>query len=161
MPWIENEPLSIDERRVLIDRWEQEWRGGGDVVMGILIAGQVAGGCGLHRRIGIGGLEIGYWTHPAFLRRGMATAAARLLTDAAFSRSEITRVEIHHDRANLASGGVPRGLGFRLLREVHDEALASGEVGISCEWQMTREEWPPQSARVSDAVISTSPTHDL
>ena len=142
MPWVAHEPLGLVERRAMIDGWVQEWRAGGDVIMGVFVDRRVAGGCGLHHRIGPGGLEIGYWTHPAFLRRGIAVAAVHLLTAAAFEDPEIARVEIHHDKANLASAGVPRKLGFRLVREVADEVEAPSEVGISCEWQITRTEWP-------------------
>ncbi len=141
MPWIAHEPLSVADRQTLIDSWDQEWLAGGDVVMGVFVDGAVAGGCGLHRRIGPGGLEIGYWTARRFLRQGIATNAADLLTDAAFSDPAITRVEIHHDRANLASAGVPRKLGWRRVRERIDEIEAPGESGISCEWQITRQQW--------------------
>jgi ribosomal-protein-serine acetyltransferase len=141
MPWIAREPLSVGEREALIDSWGQEWLAGGDVVMGVFVDGAVAGGCGLHRRIGPGGLEIGYWTARRFLRQGIATTAAGLLADAAFSDPAITRVEIHHDKANQASAGVPRKLGLRLAREQVDEIQAPGESGISCEWQVTRQEW--------------------
>jgi RimJ/RimL family protein N-acetyltransferase len=141
MPWIAHEPLSVTERQALIDRWRQEWLAGGDVVMGVFVAGAVAGGCGLHRRIGPGGLEIGYWTARRFLRQGIATTAAGLLTDAAFSDPTIARVEIHHDQANQASAGVPQKLGLRLVQERRDEIQAPGESGISCEWQITRQEW--------------------
>jgi ribosomal-protein-serine acetyltransferase len=137
--WIAHEPLSVTERQALIDGWHQEWLAGGDVVMGVFVDGAVAGGCGLHRRIGPGGLEIGYWTARRFLRQGIATIAAGLLTDAAFSDLAITRVEIHHDQANQASAGVPRKLGLRLAREGVDEIQAPGESGISCEWQITRQ----------------------
>jgi ribosomal-protein-serine acetyltransferase len=141
MPWAAQEPLALAERCKNIAAWEQDWRAGGDLVMGVFVNGLVAGGCGLHHRIGPDGLEIGYWIHPAFLRQGIATAAARLLTNAAFHQSEIARVEIHHDKANVASAGVPRKLGFRLSREVPDEPEAPAEVGISCEWQITPAEW--------------------
>ncbi|WP_249021154.1 GNAT family N-acetyltransferase [Conexibacter sp. S30A1] len=141
MPWAAQEPLALAERRLNIATWEHDWRAGGDLVMGVFVDGAVAGGCGLHHRIGPDGLEIGYWIHPAFLRQGIATAAARLLTNAAFHRPEITRVEIHHDKANLASAGVPRKLGFQLIGEMPDEPQAPGEVGISCEWQITRADW--------------------
>jgi len=141
MPWIAHEPLSLEQRSALIDDWEREWQDGGDVLLGVFLDGSVAGGCGLHHRIGPGGLEIGYWTHPSFLRRGIATSAARLLTNAAFARAEITHVEIHHDKANEASLGIPQKLGFRLVREVPDEVEAPAEVGIACEWQLTREDW--------------------
>ena len=141
MPWVAQEPLSVVERRGLIDAWERDWLAGGDVVMGVFVNNLVAGGCGLHHRIGPGGLEIGYWTHPSFLRMGLATAAARLLTEAAFARAGITHVEIHHDKANAASAGIPRKLGFELVREVHGRPEAPSETGISCEWQLTRRGW--------------------
>ena len=115
--------------------------------MGVFVDGAVAGGCGLHRRIGSGGLEIGYWTARRFLRQGIATTAAGLLTDAAFSDPAITRVEIHHDQANHASAGVPRRLGFRLARQRVDEIQAPGESGISCEWQITRQQWDTRRDR--------------
>lgn len=148
MPWAADEPLSVVQRHTLMDEWERDWRAGGDVVMGVFVDGLVAGGCGLHRRIGPGGLEIGYWTHSSFLRTGVATSAARLLTDAAFARADIERVEIHHDRANVASGGIPRKLGFRLVGEAHDGAGAAAESGVSCEWRVTREVWGRARARL-------------
>jgi RimJ/RimL family protein N-acetyltransferase len=95
----------------------------------------------LHHRIGYGGLEIGYWTHPAFLRTGIATTAVAMLTDAAFAVPGITRVEIHHDRANEASAGIPRKLGFHLIGQAAREPQAPGEIGVACRWRMTREKW--------------------
>jgi ribosomal-protein-serine acetyltransferase len=138
--WIAHEPLSVTAREALIDDWHQQWLAGGDLVMGVFVDGAVAGGCGLRRRIGPGGLEIGYWIARRFLRQGIATTVAGLLTDAAFSDPAITRVEIHHDQANQASAGVPRKLGLRLARERVDEIQAPGESGISCEWQITRQQ---------------------
>jgi RimJ/RimL family protein N-acetyltransferase len=139
--WIANEPLSVTERQAQIDSWDQEWLARGGVVMGVFLDGAVAGLCGLYRRIGPGGLEIGYWSARRFLRQGIATTAAGLLTDAAFSDPAITRVEMHHDQANPASAGVPRKLGLRFAREGVDEIQAPGDSGFSCEWQITRQEW--------------------
>ncbi len=141
MPWVAQEPLSLQRRTAMIEEWEQDWLRGGDVVMGVFAAASVAGGCGLHHRIGAGGLEIGYWTHPAFLRRGLATTAASVLTDAAFAVPGITHVEIHHDSANVASAGIPRKLGYGLADQLPDEPEAPGEVGVECRWRLTREQW--------------------
>ena len=85
MAWIADEPLPLERRRAQIAEWERDWAQGGDVILGVFADRQVAGGCGLHRRIGPGGLEIGYWIHVDFLRRGLATRVARTLTDAAFA----------------------------------------------------------------------------
>ena len=73
---------------------------------------QIVGGCGLHRRVGPGGLEIGYWVHAAWTRRGLATAAVRQLAAEAFADPAIAFVEIHHDPANVASGAVAAVAGF-------------------------------------------------
>jgi ribosomal-protein-serine acetyltransferase len=142
MAWIAEEPLGLERRREMIAEWERDWAQGGDVLIGVFADdGRIAGGCGLHRRVGPDGLEIGYWTHVDFLRRGLATRAARMLTDAAFGLPEITRVEIHHDRANRASAGVPRKLGFEWLGESPDAPEAPADEGIEWRWRMEKERW--------------------
>src|SRR5215217_5953441 len=97
MPWIADEPMSVEQRRALIEGWERDWEGGGDVVLAIVRDGIVAGGSGLHRRRGPDVLEIGYWLRPGFVGRGIVTTAARLLTTAAFAVDGIERVEIWHE----------------------------------------------------------------
>lgn len=141
MPWAAQEPLALERRRKMIGDWERDWGRGADVVLGIFLDGQIAGGTGLHRRIAPDGLELGYWIHPGFVRRGLATESARLLTNAALALPGITHVEIHHDKANLASAGVPRKLGFELIAEVPDEPETTGDVGIECRWRMDAERW--------------------
>ncbi|HTX32632.1 MAG TPA: GNAT family N-acetyltransferase [Solirubrobacteraceae bacterium] len=144
MEWIREEPRTAAQRRATFLRWEEERRAGGDGIYGVFLDGAVAGGCGLHHRLGPHGLEIGYWTHAAFVRRGVATGASRLLTDAAFAMPSIEYVEIHHDKANLASRGVPEGLGYELLGERPDPRDTPAEVGIECVWRMTRSRWLDQ-----------------
>jgi RimJ/RimL family protein N-acetyltransferase len=141
MPWISHEPLGVEARRALIERWDEEWAAGEAVYQGVFSQGRIAGGCGLHRRIGSGGLEIGYWIHPEFTRRGLATASARLLTEGAFTVPGITQVEIHHDQANEPSGAIPRRLGFTFVGKVPDEVSAPGELGIEWIWRMEVGTW--------------------
>lgn len=145
MAWIAEEPVALECRRARIAEWERNWSQGGDVMLGVFVDGQVAGGCGLHQRIGPGGLEIGYWIHLTFLRRGLATRTARMLTDAAFGLPEISRVEIHHDKANVASAGVPRKLGFEWLGESPDAPEAPADLGIEWRWRIEKEAWSKPS----------------
>ena len=49
-------------------------------------SGQVIGACGLMRRIGPRGLEVGYWVHVNHVQQGIATAAAGALTNAGLWR---------------------------------------------------------------------------
>ena len=149
MPWVVSEPLSVSERRELIAGWERDWTQRGDVLLGVFTAGEIVGSCGLHRRIAPDGLEIGYWIHPAYLRRGLATRTAALLTSLGLSAPGITHIEIHHDKANVASAGVARKLGFAFLTEEVDVPEASGEVGVEWRWRMEAQAW---QARLDEAA---------
>lgn len=146
MAWASNGPESLATRRTRLRTWEREWLEGGDVVLGVFLDGEVAGGCGLHRRHGPSVLDIGYWLHPAFTGRGLATRLARLLTAAAFKIPGIAHVEIHHDKANAASSRVPRRLAFRFVAEAPDEATAPAEAGVDCTWRIDRATWLARSA---------------
>jgi ribosomal-protein-serine acetyltransferase len=141
MPWIAHEPQSVDDRRAFIAESNANWAGGGDMGFGIFIGEKVVGGCGLHRRVGPTGLEIGYWVHVDHVGRGIATTAAGALTSAAFTLPPIAYVEIHHDKANVASGRVPEKLGFVLVAEAPDEIQSPADIGIDCAWSISRESW--------------------
>lgn len=141
MAWIAQEPVSVERRRAMLELWELEWEHGGGVNYAILVGQQVAGSCGFHKRRGPGVLEIGYWVHPSFARRGVATASARVLTDLAFTLPDVDKVQIHHDKANSASAAVPRRLGYVFAGEKPDKRSAPAELGIDCTWDITRERW--------------------
>ncbi len=144
MPW--ETGASLEEERALLVRWDREWDGGGDIHYGLFLGPVAVGSVSLHRRIGPDGLEVGYWVHAAHTRRGYASAAAAALTSVAFGLPGIEVVEIHHDRANLASEGVPRKLGFTLVGERPRPPAAPAESGTFLIWRMTRAEWHPPAA---------------
>ncbi len=141
MPWVASEPVRLEDRVALIERWNTDWEQGGDLVVGIFMNGMVVGGSGLHRRRGPGVLEIGYWVHADHVRKGIASEVSEMLTTVAFTVADVERVEIHHDKANQASSGVPRRLGFTFVDETPNVVLAPGEGGIDCRWHITRADW--------------------
>ena len=110
----------------------------------IIAGGVLVGGCGLMRRIGPGGLEIGYWVHQAWTRRGLATAASAALVEAAFRLPGVDRIEIVHDELNVASAGVPRKLGFtEVARRSVDLPPPAGtdtgtDIGTDIVWRLVR-----------------------
>jgi ribosomal-protein-serine acetyltransferase len=137
MPWMGEEPRPLAERIALIQRWEEEWLEGGDVLLAVVREGELAGSCGMHRRIGPGGVELGYWVAAPHLRQGVATAVAMALTNAALGLPGMDRVEIHHDVNNLASAGVPAGLGFEPVGEEPGDASAPAASGVERMWRAT------------------------
>jgi RimJ/RimL family protein N-acetyltransferase len=137
MPWMAEEPRTLAERIALIRGWEDEWKEGGDVVLAVVRDGEFAGSCGMHRRIGPDGVELGYWIAVPHLRQGVATEAARALTNTALALPPIDRVEIHHDTNNLASAGIPAKLGFELIGEEPGASSPAGS-GVESMWRTTR-----------------------
>ena len=112
------------------------------------------GGAGLMRRIAKGGLEIGYWVHTDFVGRGFATRAAQALTTIGLGLRGVTHIEIHHDKANVASGRVPFKLGFEMVGEQQVEAVAPGESGLSCVWRTDRAAWQERTAAVGPGACN-------
>ncbi|HEY0870224.1 MAG TPA: GNAT family protein [Acidothermaceae bacterium] len=141
LPWARNLPSDPGEVFEAMSRWIVEATAKPDEVVGLFVDGEVVGGSGLHPRIGAGGLEIGYWVDRRFTRRGIATTASRSLTNHAFGQPGIDRVEIHHDKANIASEGVPRALGFALVAEVAVAPETPEQSGVHLIWRFTRAEW--------------------
>ena len=116
----------------------KHWDEGTEYNYAITTAGALAGSIGLMARIGPGGLEIGYWVHQAYTRRGLATTAAAALVEQAFRLPGVNRVEIVHDELNVASGGVPRKLGFTEVERRPLEELSPGGSGVGVIWRLTR-----------------------
>jgi ribosomal-protein-serine acetyltransferase len=137
LPWVSHEPLTLGQRQGLIATWQSRWDAG-DRMCGMFAGAELVGGCGLHRRIGPGGLEIGYWVRVGRTGRGYATEAARQLTAMAFALPGVTHVEIHHDVTNLASGRVPAKLGFTLVEQRSRPSAAPAETGTENIWRLER-----------------------
>jgi ribosomal-protein-serine acetyltransferase len=139
MAWVAAEPLCLVEREAKIGEWTRCWDDGVDFPYAIVDgSGDLLGGCGLHRRIGAAGLEIGYWVRGDRVGQGIATRAVAALTEAAFSIEGVDHVEIHHDAANVASRRVPEKNGFVLVGESPDQAVAPSEVGVDLTWRRRR-----------------------
>ena len=116
----------------------RDWADGTEYTYAIIAGGVLAGGCGLMSRIGPGGLEIGYWVHRAWTRRGLATAASAALVEAAFGLPGVDRVEIQHDELNVASAGIPRKLGFTEVGRRPLDVPPPAGTGIGVVWRLLR-----------------------
>ncbi|MFE6157098.1 GNAT family N-acetyltransferase [Streptomyces sp. NPDC057889] len=138
LPWM---PWAASHDRQQVEKYlshvADAWATGQAYQYAITTQGVVIGSCGLHRRIGPGGLEIGFWIHPAWAGKGLTTMAAAGLVEAGSRLPGIDRVEIHHDEANPASAAIARRLGFAEVERVTlpDGPQAPGEVGVTVVWR--------------------------
>jgi RimJ/RimL family protein N-acetyltransferase len=135
MPWATPEAAEPRTQRVRVAEADEMWAAGTDYIYSVF-AGErtLVGAIGLHRRVGDGGIEIGYWIAEGQTRRGFGTAAAGAMTSVALGLPGVRRVEIHCDEANIASAAIPRKLGYRLDRVIAHEPEAPGESGRRMIW---------------------------
>jgi RimJ/RimL family protein N-acetyltransferase len=136
MPWATPSNATSDAQRRRLADVERTWTSDGDYSFLLLDPEETTllGVFGLHRRIGPGGIELGYWLSQDAVGKGLATAAAKALTAAALDLPDVDRVEIHCDEANSRSRKIPERLGYRLDRIEDDKVEAPGEIGRSMIW---------------------------
>jgi ribosomal-protein-serine acetyltransferase len=136
MPWAAN--YTRRSAAEFVAKSVRDWADGSEYGYAIITDGALAGSIGLMARIGPGGLEIGYWVHRAYTRRGLATAASAALVEQAFRLPGVDWVEIMHDELNVASAGVPRKLGFTEVARRPLELTTPAGTGVGVVWRLTR-----------------------
>ena len=160
MAWATGDAAEPRVQRIRVAEADELWESGSDFIYSVLLRpgpaeptenrepaenrvpgesrvpgdGRVIGEIGLHRRVGEGGIEIGYWIDARYAGRGLGTEAAGLLTEVALALPGVTRAEIHCDEANQASAAIPRKLGYQLDRIDAHEPEAPGEQGRRMVW---------------------------
>ena len=142
IPWAREEPSALPVIAERLSGYREDFLAGRNALYAVMDLEEtdVLGGAGLYRRVGPGALEIGYWVRSDQAGRGFATEATAALTREGFTLSGIERIEIHCNRANLASAAIPRKLGY-----VHREdgpgqgASPPPTAGGTMVWEMTRE----------------------
>lgn len=114
MPWAHAEPEPLVEKEKRVVRFRGMFDLNENYVYGIFNKEEtkLIGGTGLHPRLGDNELEIGYWIHKDYVRRGLVTESTAALVKAAFELIQVHRIEIHCNPRNIASASVPRKLGF-------------------------------------------------
>jgi RimJ/RimL family protein N-acetyltransferase len=144
MPWAKG--YSRENSVEFVAGCDRDWDSGMAFNYAIIVDGVIAGSCGLMARIGPGALEIGYWVHRDYVRRGLATASAAALTSAAFTLPGIDRVEIVHDELNRPSEAVPRKLGFTRAGQRMLDFPPEAGTGLGIVWRLDRPAATPSAA---------------
>jgi RimJ/RimL family protein N-acetyltransferase len=114
MPWVQNEPQTLEEKVELLRGFRARFDAAEDFAYGVFSrdeSRQLAG-CGLHQRGGAGTFEIGYFVRADAVRQGIATELTAVLTRAGIEIAGAHRIDVKVDPANEASLAVPRKLGY-------------------------------------------------
>lgn len=135
--WARTEPLAVDARLRLFRRWDRYWASGAGAVYAIETVRGLVGGCSMHRRVGLGGIDLGYWLGQSGTGQGIATRTAQALTKASMSLADIDFVQISHAAPNTASAAVAERLGFVNITAADEHAVTT--------WQHKRSELPRDS----------------
>ncbi|MHC4709408.1 MAG: GNAT family N-acetyltransferase [Planctomycetota bacterium] len=149
MPWVAQEPEPLSRKIRRLRRFRARFDAGRDFVWGLFDCDEkrCLGGIGLHRRIGAGAGEIGYWVHADHTGRGLGTEAAAAVTRVGFQFERLRRVEIQCEPDNAPSAAIPRKLGY-----VH-QVTVPGRVNTSkgsprdtMFWVLSAEQFPDSPA---------------
>jgi RimJ/RimL family protein N-acetyltransferase len=122
MPFAHAEPQELQAKIERLRTFRGNFDLGQDFVYGVFNQDEtrVLGGFGLHPRIGLQALEMGYWIHKDFTQQGLATEACAALIRVAFEIEKVKRIEIHCNPNNQASAAIPRKLGFTHEATLHN-----------------------------------------
>ena len=132
MPWANAQSTDVEFQRNRLHNQPQQRQRGEEWQYGIFASepgGALLGSIGLMTRRGPGTLEIGYWLQVDAGGRGVATNAARALTDIGVHMPDIDRMIITCDEANVRSAAIPPRLGYTLERVEQRQPEAPGESG--------------------------------
>ena len=146
MPWALNEPQTLEEKVELMRRFRGQFDLGEAFVYGLFSRdeSEVVGGSGLHRRVGEGAFEIGYWIRTARMGQGLATEVSAALTRVGFEVCEADRIEIQCEPKNERSMRIPHKLGYaeeaRLRRRLY--APPGGEPRDVVVFSLFRDTYP-------------------
>ena len=146
MPWALNEPQTLEEKIELLRRFRGQFDLGEAFVYGLFTSdeSEVVGGSGLHRRVGEGAFEIGYWIRTSRAGQGLGTEVTAAITRVGFEVCEVDRIEIQCEPKNERSMRIPRKLGYaeeaRLRRRLY--APPGGEPRDVVVFTLFRDTYP-------------------
>lgn len=141
---------SMDDTVAKLVRFRTSFDRGEDFMYGVFDARtkEVVGGTGLHPRVGLGGVEIGYWVHGQRVRQGFATEVAGALTRVAFEVGQVRFVEIRTVPENVASASVPKKLGFAHEATLRERLqMPDGSFGDALVFSMFTKEYATSAAK--------------
>lgn len=144
MPWTKDEPQTLAQKVIRVQKFQKQFEEGEDYVLGIFNKEEteLIGSTGFHTRIEETAREIGYWVNVNHIKKGIATEIVAAVTKVAFEVENLLRLEIRCDKNNLGSVRVAEKAGFALKEILIANAKdVYGNDRDTMVWEMTREKY--------------------
>lgn len=135
LPWVEATKSPRDSEE-FINEMISKRATASEYGYGIFVNGKFAGHTSLMHTADDQQPEIGYWVASEVAGQGVATKAAKALTDFGFEKLGLGKIVIKADPKNIASNKVAEKLGYKPGRQEH-----IGGIGLANVWEIER----PQS----------------
>jgi ribosomal-protein-serine acetyltransferase len=140
MQWMSPD-YSLESARQFVDRSIASFAKKESLSLGIFRADKLIGSIGFVNFDWEGRkTEIGYWLIKDEERKGIVTAASRILIQYAFDELEINRIEIRCAVDNRRSASVAERLGFRLEAILRQAELRHGKLHDYCIYGLLAED---------------------
>jgi len=102
--------------------------------------------------------EIGYSFLAQYRTQGYATEAVTALVEAAFTGSELTRIEACCLPENLASCRLLERIGFAYKKSQRNAAVVRGRAVDIVVYELTRERWQPAQSGSANTIVMPAST---
>ena len=133
LPWVDA-TNSVEDVKKVIEKWQKEFAGKKDVVLGIYLDDKYVGNMGLHDiNRNNSSAMIGYWLAEDAQGQGIMTDCVRALSSYGFNELDLNRIYILCASGNTKSRAIPERLGYiqegvlrdgtRLYGIYHDEVI--------------------------------------
>jgi RimJ/RimL family protein N-acetyltransferase len=133
VPWATGEETPLEDTQARVTLFAEEFTTDRNWLYAVFTSDEsrVIGGAGLHDRIGLGGLEVGYWIDRDHINQGLATEVAGAIAEMAFADPALQFLEMHIDARNVASARVPQRLGFTMVELREESGKVAGDPPVS------------------------------
>ena len=132
LPWVDNTKSPQDSER-FISETIQKRKDETEFGYAIVVEGNPVGHISLMHIKDQSDPEIGYWIASRMSGKGISTRAGQALTDFGFNILGLEKILIKADPNNMGSNKIAQKLGYKLIRQEHDD-----RIGLSNVWSLDK-----------------------
>jgi len=127
LPWVDSTESPKDSEQFISDNIQKS-QDGTEYGYGIVVDGELTGHISLMHINDGSDPEIGCWIASSMSGQGISTKAGRALTEFGFNTLGLGKIIIKADPKNIGSNKIAEKLGYKLIRQEHDDRIGNANV---------------------------------